>query len=354
MYQHFENLYDDFAKMNINSYIFMISLLLSISVLASISISYALHIQYAYWAGYTCVRIMTDNKAMTYKRGLLRCIGTLMALLVVLICTSLFKSDIVIISLIVFLLILCVSMAYYFTEYTYFFIMFCITLGLFFYPYAVFSKDMAIAIIIDRSIVTIIGALCVCVIVLPFLKKKNIAKISQRKRTKEHHLEMITFSVFFILTFAFIFLITVPFKNVLLFEQALIGVVAVMSSFEHSQIHHLSLQRFLGCLIGLLVPFVLVLFNLNIVLVLIIAFIIVILFGLIQLQGKYIAYMGAQANLCFLTSIYANNDILQVQAGYQRLLSTVVTLLCIVFVSVLYFSFLRLTKYYINKKTLDN
>ncbi|WP_151194419.1 FUSC family protein [Cysteiniphilum sp. JM-1] len=300
---HFENIFNALRTIKLNGYIFAISILVSLSVLISLGIAYALHLQYVYWAGYACVRIMADNKTMTLRRGIMRCVGTCIGLLLVIVLIYIFRHPWEIIVSICLICVFSMAMAYYFKDYTYFFIMFCVTLGLFFYPYLVISKADAINVVIERTFTTLIGVVVVCVMVLPFLKKSpKQSAISDKDKIKQLK-ESMGFAIIFAITFLCVFIMAIPFKNVLLFEQALIGVVAVTSAFETFKIRHLSILRFLGCLVGLVLSFILGLLSLGVIWIILVSFLVLFLFSIVQLQGKDISYMGAQASLCFLTII---------------------------------------------------
>ncbi|WP_119342635.1 FUSC family protein [Facilibium subflavum] len=344
MRAHLKHIYNAFRDIQLSPYIFFISCMLALGALVSTEIALLLNLQYVYWAGYACVRILSSERQMTIKRGVMRCLGTFVALIIALICVNFIHSDMGIIILIILLLIISILLAYLFDEYTYFFIMFCVTISLFFYPFITESKTQAVYIITDRLIVTLIGTFIMLLLAVPFLKSATALRDKTTNKFQIKRLkEAVVFSILFIVTLAFTFFLTLPFKNVLLFEQALIGVVAVMSAFEYFHIRHLSILRFSGCLVGLIFPFFLGFLPLNNLMILIIAFLIIMLFGVIQLQSKYISYMGAQANLCFITALYGTTGTLSIQAGVERLQSTGITLLCILFASLLYFIYARIT-----------
>lgn len=334
MKQHFFDMHGAFTNLKLTKHIILIAFLLSIATLLSIEIANYMQLLYIYWAGYACIRVLTSDRSLTLHRGIMRCISTIIALSFVILIAYYVHNVWLILALMTVFTFFSILLAYHYNEYTYFFIMFAITLALFIYPSLTISNAAALKVIVNRASSTLIGTICIFIFAIPFLKKKEKLQKPSLKDRAEKITDSIVFSIFFMIAIIFIFIITLPMKNILLFEQALIGLIAVMSAFEHYNIRHLSVQRFVGTAFGLGAALLISAFHLNMMLIFILSFFIIAVFAIIQLQPKEISYFGAQGNLCYISAAFTGNSVITLQTGYERFISTFITLAGICFVAI--------------------
>ncbi|MFZ9034756.1 MAG: FUSC family protein [Francisellaceae bacterium] len=319
-----------------------VAAIISLSCLISVRVSQLMGLSFSFWAGYACIRVYNNCRSITLERSVMRVAGTVAALIIVIMLASWIHSRFFMFTLILAIVAFAFYLACHRRHASYFYIMFAITVLLFLHPFITSSSHEGVETVYARTVETLLGSLIMLVLIYPLLKKSR--KAFHHPKTQPQIKQNLLFTATFIILVIVAFIATLPLKQVIYFEQAVIGIIAVMCGFEEIQIKHLSILRFSGCFIGILFAATAIILHLGGFEIWLFSFFSLLLFALIVQQSKDIAYLGAQAVLCYLTTTYATIDNSSISHGIERLTSTFITLMCIFSIYGLFLLFRKITK----------